>query len=203
MENVRDFRRSVLSSQPRPEGLTEEMFTEPSRMHLTLAVFRLFTDSEIQETLLAVEDCVKVARSALAGSDNIGIRGLDTMNDDHSSTTVLYARVKEGVKQLQQFADVLLQKLSEAVPDYVDRRYRVKLHATLINASKKKEAIDAQGHSRHHRRRATFDACSIMKSLGSQDFGDVPLKEVHFSQRGEYDDNGFYKCISTVPLFDK
>ena len=202
MESVTDFKNSVLSTHPCPEGLSNEMFTEPSRMHLTLAVFRLFTDKEVQETLSAVGKCVKEARSVFSGPGNISIKGLDTMTDDHTSTSVLYGKVELGARELQQFADILLEKLSEAVPDYVDKRYRVKLHATLINASKKIEAEGAQSAQRHDRRRKrpTFDASGVMRSFGSHNFGQVPLKEVHFSQRGQYDSNGFYKCIRTFPL---
>ena len=39
-----------------------------------------------------------------------------------------------------------------------------------------------------------------IKEFGEFDFGEMPLEVMHLSKRGEYEPDGFYKCIEKFEL---
>lgn len=40
----------------------------------------------------------------------------------------------------------------------------------------------------------------MLQALGGYECGEVEVPEVHLSQRGAYDANGYYHCVSKVAL---
>ena len=39
-----------------------------------------------------------------------------------------------------------------------------------------------------------------LQEFGEFEFGELPLEVLHISKRGEYDTDGFYKCIESFDL---
>lgn len=50
------------------------------------------------------------------------------------------------------------------------------------------------------RKADSFDARTIFKQYGSEDWGDYVIHEAHLSQRFAYDDNGYYHCCASIPF---
>lgn len=46
----------------------------------------------------------------------------------------------------------------------------------------------------------SFDARSIFKQYGSEEWGEYVIREAHLSQRFVYDDNGYYHCCASIPF---
>ncbi|KAF3775350.1 Activating signal cointegrator 1 complex subunit 1, partial [Nymphaea thermarum] len=68
----------------------------------------------------------------------------------------------------------------------------VELHATVMNVRHRK--------GKKSRRHDSFDARSIIKQYGSEDWGEYLIREAHLSQRFAYDDNGYYHCCALIPF---
>ena len=207
-DKVAEFKNDVLRTCGKCEGVDEQLFQSPIKMHITLAVFKLFTEKEQFEASLAIQKAVEVAKAALgspAKHHQINLKGIACFTDDYSAVNVLYAEVhlEDGSNKLQIFADTLVKELKKTIPELVscDRdRNHVKLHATLMNtAFKKKEEYDWR-ISRQVKQNNCFDTRKIFNEYDDYDFCSQPLNEVVLVKRGEKESNGFYKIVSTYNI---
>ena len=48
--------------------------------------------------------------------------------------------------------------------------------------------------------RGSFDATEILKAHENTCFGEVPLKQIHLSQRRTISSNGYYQAIAKISL---
>ena len=203
-EKILEFKRKVLDTCGKCEGIEQDLFQLPIKMHLTLAVLRLFSADEEQEAISSIEQAVDKHKSALGPDQKIVLRGIDCMNDDVSSVRVLYAKVglRDGSVKFQGFADNLLTEMVSQMPDYIKSdhgRTTVKLHATVMNSLflMKKEAGDGdKARSQWN----GFDATKIFKEFQGFDFGESMLTEILLLDRRERDERGFYKCTARFKL---
>ena len=212
-QKVAEFKHDVLHTCANSEGVEESIFQMPIKMHLTLSMLRLFSDKEEREAMLHLEKIVEKCKSSLANRSplpNIVLRGIDCMNDDHSSVDVIYARVstEDNSQVLQKFADSLVHEMIAQIPDLVkeERRTDVKLHATVMNSKWRRDdrairTSSATGRSRRQAR-ISFDATKIFKEYNNYDFGSCKLTEVMLLDRREKDKSGFYKCTKSFQLVD-
>jgi activating signal cointegrator complex subunit 1 len=46
----------------------------------------------------------------------------------------------------------------------------------------------------------SFDARSIFKQYGSEDWGQYLIREAHLSKRFSFDENGYYQCCTSIPF---
>jgi activating signal cointegrator complex subunit 1 len=46
----------------------------------------------------------------------------------------------------------------------------------------------------------SFDARSIFKQYGSEDWGQYLIREAHLSKRFSFDENGYYQCCASIPF---
>lgn len=50
------------------------------------------------------------------------------------------------------------------------------------------------------RKNRSFDARTIIKCYGSEEWGEYLIREAHLSQRFAYDENGYYRCCASIPF---
>lgn len=206
MSRVQAFREVVLRECGNDQGVEPTVFQAPCKMHLTLAVLRMYTPNEEARAASVLEECLKIA-SQEVGSATLAIRlqGIDCMNDDPSAVKVLYAKVTEvgGSDRLQRFVDALQNAYLKRAPDLIKNEPRdsVKLHATVMNTSFKMGAAAEQaGKLERARRTATFDATKLFAKFREFDFDQLDVTGVKLCRRGEYGQDGFYVSLADYPL---
>lgn len=204
MSRVEAFREAVLKECSNDQGIERTVFQIPSKMHLTLAVLRMYTRNEEERAVSVLEECLKIASKELESSPvAIRLQGIDCMNDDPSAVRVLYAKVTQpdSSNRLQRFVDTLLGVYLQKAPDLIkiEDRDSVKLHATVMNTSFKMSAVGQAGGERPQRP-TTFDATKVFKRFRDFDFGQADVTRVKLCRRGEYGPDGFYVCLAECPL---
>jgi activating signal cointegrator complex subunit 1 len=209
MEKFMEFKSQVNGVSNR--CVDEDLFQIPVKLHATIQVFYLFDDKEENLAIKAIEECMELAKCKLSMLPlPLTVQGLDIMNDDQSAVRVLYGKIQplDASSELQEFADCLYEELNRCLPSHlvkiIEGRTNVKLHVTLMNARFKEAQFSDGGRPGQGRRRnvkqSTFDARDIFKELSEFHFGELKLKELCLLRRGEYDKNGFYKCVKSFPI---
>ncbi|EDV58170.1 activating signal cointegrator 1 complex subunit 1 [Drosophila erecta] len=169
-------------------GIDEELFISECCIHITLGIYVLLDDGERQEALRNLESC----RRLLDGSKTpfeVRVKGLEIMNDDPSSTSVLYARIE--CPDLQKFADNCLahfQTTGLCATHHIERK-SIKLHMTVMNKRYANEAMKS-GNS--------FDAREILKRFGDFDFGVAQSQAVHLCVLKSRGEDEFYKKTGSL-----
>ncbi len=204
-ERVTEFKQTVLSLCDSSDKVDEQIIQLPIKMHLTLVVLRLFTHEEEKQAITALEKIIAECKSCFSSDKcppKIVLKGIDCMNDDHTSVNALYAKVfmEDGSQKLQVFADNLLAETIKEIPDLVKQNNcpNVKLHATVIN-SRWRDAGPSQNRGRYPPK-ISFDATKIFKECKDFDFGSRELTQVMLLKMSEKDERGFYKCIRAFDL---
>jgi len=132
----------------------------------------------------------------------VNLKGLNYMNDDPSQVDVLYMQAQEpdNGTRLEQVHKYLLEVFKNAnliTPN--DKEKSLKLHATLYNTRYRQTTdvnTEEDGGSETHR--THFDATGILSTFMNIEFGTQKLSGVHLSQRGLYDNDGYYHCVSSI-----
>ncbi|XP_059612877.1 activating signal cointegrator 1 complex subunit 1-like [Phlebotomus argentipes] len=177
------FKRAVLAGPP-VDGLTEKMFQNPLKLHLTLTVMVLMNEDEVtkaRELLHGEQDAIQAILVDFGGKAEITIQGVDIMNSNPERTRVVYAKIQsEALQKIANhveavFGEKKLGKTKSPSPN-------VKLHMTLINS----------------RYRKTFNASRILDEFKDFPFGSIQLTEIHLSDRASFDDKGYYTAITTL-----
>lgn len=201
MSKMEAFRETALRECGNDQGIEPVLFQAPCKMHLTLAVLRMYTPSEEERAAHVLEECLRELGPSSATT--LQLCGLDCMNDDPSAVRVLYAKVSEadGSDRLQKFVDALQGAYLQKAPDLIKNEGRdsVKLHATVMNTSFKMSALEQAGEERP-RKPMTFNAARLFAKFNDFDFGQVEVTRVKLCRRGEYGSDGFYACLAECPL---
>ncbi|EDW89594.1 activating signal cointegrator 1 complex subunit 1 isoform X1 [Drosophila yakuba] len=185
-ERFVDLKKCILEAEL--PGIDEELFISECCIHLTLGVYVLLDDSERQEAL----EVLKSSRRLLDGLKTpfeVRVKGLEILNDDPSSTRVLYARIESP--DLQKFANTCLahfQTTGLSATDNIERE-SIKLHMTVMNNRYRNEAKKS-GNS--------FDAREILKRFGDFDFGIAHSRAVHLCVLKSRGEDGFYKITGSL-----
>ncbi|XP_055700730.1 activating signal cointegrator 1 complex subunit 1 [Phlebotomus papatasi] len=190
--------KEALFSGPPIEGLTEDMMQVPEKLHLTLTTMVLMDDQErklAKNILHDEEDNIKAILAEFGGKAEVQIEGLDSMTDDPQATKVLYAKVQS--EALQRIADHFECVYGKLRLGKEQKRSSVKLHMTVISSRFADFEAEKAGN---HKKTQPFNATKIFEDFKDFAFGKVPLTEVHLSQRGTYDDRGYYKATSVLHL---
>ncbi|XP_016973669.1 activating signal cointegrator 1 complex subunit 1 [Drosophila rhopaloa] len=181
-----ELKRNILEAQL--PGIDEELFISERCIHLTLGVYVLLDDDERQRALNELEACRQFLADLKTPFD-MKVNGLEIMNDDPSSTRVLYGRIESS--DLQKFADKCLahfQTTGLCATDNNDRE-SIKLHMTVMNNRYRKEAMKS-GNS--------FDAREILKRFGDFDFGSAECQDVHLCVLKSRGEDEFYKISGSL-----
>ncbi|XP_017049378.1 activating signal cointegrator 1 complex subunit 1 [Drosophila ficusphila] len=181
-----ELKKSILEAQL--PGIDEELFISERSIHLTLGVYVLLDDDERKKALDELEACRPLLADLNTPFD-IKVKGLEIMNDDPSSTRVLYGRVESS--GLQKFADQCLAHFQTTGLCATDNNQResIKLHMTLMNNRYRKEAMKS-GDS--------FDAREILKRFGDFDFGTAKCQAVHLCVLKSRGEDEFYKITGSL-----
>lgn len=57
---------------------------------------------------------------------------------------------------------------------------------------------DAKAQKGKFPERISFDARGILDKYTTKDFGEHKLEWIHLSQRGKFDDSGYYHCVDKI-----
>ena len=166
----------------------------PSKLHLTLGVLKLFSDSEINQACDVLKEFSPRIPYILCGKPLRGaLKNLEIMNDEPQSVNVLYGELLllDESERLQNLADQCLEFFVEkGLMDYEQNRNSksVKLHCTLINTR-----WNSKGPK-------TIDATQILSdNFELQNFGNCVLDKLVMNEMTT-DRDKKYVTVSTISL---
>ncbi|GMN37179.1 hypothetical protein TIFTF001_006605 [Ficus carica] len=181
-------------------GIEKSIFPNPKTFHLTVLMLKLWNKERVNA---AAEVLQSISSQVIDALDNrpvsVRLRGLDCMRGSLAKARVVYLPVEEigGEGRLLlacPFLEVIIDAFVKAgLVLEKDANHSLKLHATVMNARHRKR-------TKWTRNADSFDARTIFKQYGSEDWGDYVIHEAHLSQRFAYDDNGYYHCCASIPF---
>ena len=194
------FKNDVLTNSGKTsKGVDETIFQIPSKLHLTIGVLTLLDDAEINQAIEALNYCKEhVVKPIIKkyGQIHIHMQGTEIMNDDPTEAKVLYARISNTDEALQEIVNSIANYYADIglIRKETDK---VKLHVTLMNTSFK-----LRNEELNNKIRGPFDATEIMKAHENTFFGEVPVKQIHLSQRHTISNNGYYQATGKISLYE-
>uniref|UniRef100_A0A7S0WY86 K Homology domain-containing protein n=1 Tax=Pyramimonas obovata TaxID=1411642 RepID=A0A7S0WY86_9CHLO len=173
-------------------GIEDSIFWDPAQLHLTLGMLKLYS---AQKRQLAVQTLKALDLGSVldGGPLTVRLRGLEYMNDDPSDVDVLYLKVEAdgGDDTIAKVGDLVVRAFADAGLLLPQDEKPVKLHATIMNTRLRRSSEARKG----------FDARKVLEVHGEGlDLGEQVLDSVHLSQRGVFDDNGYYHCVAKAKL---
>lgn len=178
-------------------GIEKSIFPNPKTFHLTVLMLKLWNKERVNA---AAEVLQSISSQVIDALDNrpvsVRLRGLDCMRGSLAKARVVYLPVEEigGEGRLLLACQVIIDAFVKAgLVLEKDANHSLKLHATVMNARHRKR-------TKWTRNADSFDARTIFKQYGSEDWGDYVIHEAHLSQRFAYDDNGYYHCCASIPF---
>lgn len=198
IDNYLAFKEMVLDECGQCRGVTELLFQDQLKLHLTITCFILCDGAEIKKAIKLMEQCENtIIKPMNLKSLDVLVSGLDIMNDDPSNVNVLYAKAKNP--EIQMLADKIQTFFKDCDLALQPRNNHVKLHITLMNSGFYKYQCNVNGDS-GNQSHFTFDARKIIEKFNDYTFGTVQLTDIHLSQRLTTDSNGYYKSSSVLKL---
>ncbi|RWS23173.1 activating signal cointegrator 1 complex subunit 1-like protein [Leptotrombidium deliense] len=117
-ENFKQFKNDVLGKHGNARGITNEVFQEEYKLHLTFGILVLLDEKEKQEAESLLQKITEeVIHKTTAGETiRLRIQGLDYMNDDPSKVHVLYTKVQQvaGSIDFQLFANKIVKEFKKS-----------------------------------------------------------------------------------------
>ncbi|GIX75657.1 activating signal cointegrator 1 complex subunit 1 [Caerostris darwini] len=192
-EKFLHFKNDVLRTCKGSQGIEDNIFVSPAKLHLTIAMLTLLTKQEKEKATSILQNCKNYILNLLSGKPlNIEVKGVEYMNDEPEEVTVLYGKVKETKSNcLQLIANKLLEEFEQSPLGRratYDDPSNVKLHVTLMKAK-----TGARGY------RETFDASQILEKYADYSFGETTVSEIHLSVRFTAGKN-YYQSIHVLEL---
>ncbi|KAL5756024.1 hypothetical protein ACOSP7_020452 [Xanthoceras sorbifolium] len=178
-------------------GVDKSIFNKPKTFHLTVLMLKLWNKDRLNA---ATEVLKSISSKVMDALDNrpivVRLQGLECMKGSLAKARVLYIPVEEigDGDRLRRACQVIRDAFTEAgLVLEKDANQKLKLHATVMNASHRK---------REYRTRKvdSFDARGIFKQFGSEVWGEYLIREAHLSQRFVYDESGYYRCCASIPF---
>ncbi|XP_017236364.1 uncharacterized protein LOC108209778 [Daucus carota subsp. sativus] len=181
-------------------GIDKSIFIKPKTFHLTVLMLKLYNKDLVDVAANVLQSLSSKIMHALDGQPvAVRLKGLDCMRGSFAKARVLYAPVEVigGEDRLLRACQVIIDAFTEAgLVLEKDARQKLKLHATVMNASHRKR-------NKYSRRADTFDARGIVEQFGSEEWGEYLIREAHLSRRFVYDENGYYQCRVSIPFPEK
>ncbi|KAH6789093.1 hypothetical protein C2S51_004099 [Perilla frutescens var. frutescens] len=177
-------------------GIDETVFNKLGSLHLTVRMLELGSEGLLKK---ATEVLQSVSPKLLDALDNrpvfITLKGLDLMRGSKEEAFIIYAPVEEigGEGRLLRACQVITDALVDAGLAEKDAEYELKLHVTLMNAAFKRR-------ERRSDEVVPFDARGIFEWYDCEKWGEFPIREAHLSQRGKFDENGYFHCCASIPF---
>ncbi|WCJ40816.1 hypothetical protein M5689_021718 [Euphorbia peplus] len=176
-------------------GIDRSIFIKPKTFHLTVLMLKLWNKERVLAASEVLKSISSKVRDALENRPvYVRLKGLETMRGSMAKARVLYAAVEEigSEDRLLRACQIITEAFAEAglVLDK-DAKQKLKLHATVMNARHRKGK---------QRRKYDFDARSIYRQFGSEEWGEYLIREAHLSQRFVFDEHGYYHCCASLPF---
>mmetsp|Transcript_16517 Transcript_16517/g.25036 ORF Transcript_16517/g.25036 Transcript_16517/m.25036 type:complete len:186 (+) Transcript_16517:2-559(+) len=183
-----------------------------------MCMLKLHSHSQVEDMKEALKDLSEqISATADFKKPLIAkMQGLHIMTDDPSNVGVVFTTDRSHAIQnrMNNVADKMFELLKArnlvSQQNLVSQRLlssdgahaEVKLHATLMNTKYSWQNRGPDGHRILGAPRETFDASVLMERYGRVDFGEVPLKEMHLSCLDEMADDGYYRSLLSIPLYE-
>ncbi|KYN21606.1 Activating signal cointegrator 1 complex subunit 1 [Trachymyrmex cornetzi] len=188
------FKNDILEKYNKTtHNIDESLFQNPSKLHLTIGMLKLFDDNEKKHAIDALTNCKENIIDPIleeTGSINIQLQGVACMNDDPTDVKVLFAQIAPNEK---------LQELVDKVAEYfikiglMEKEYeKIKLHATLMNTAFKDD------YSARFKER--YDANEILQVYKDILFGKTILNQIDISERHTATKDNYYKSIGIAEM---
>ncbi|XP_065224309.1 uncharacterized protein LOC135848338 [Planococcus citri] len=202
LENYRLFKEGVLNTCKDCSGISEDLFQNPAKFHLTANVMMLADDVEnnlaIDRLISSKED---ILNPLFGGrSLTVRVRGIEIMNDDPSKAKVLFAKIEDSTGLLQQLMDNYVDYFVKAGLMKKQREH-VTLHMTLLNSSFIMEKLYGDTIPKTVKWH-TFDASKILEIYKDYDFGTVEINEVQLACSHTETEKGYYETILNTLRMD-
>ncbi|XP_019198844.1 PREDICTED: uncharacterized protein LOC109192598 isoform X2 [Ipomoea nil] len=177
-------------------GIEKSTFNNPKTFHLTVLMLKLWNKALVEK---AAEVLQSVSSKVIDALENrpvfVRLKGLECMKGSLANARVLYAPVEEigSEGRLSRACQVITNAFIEAgLVLEKDKEQKLKLHATVMNAR--------HIRGKRSRKNRSFDARTIYKRYGSEEWGEYLIREAHLSQRFAYEENGYYRCCASIPF---
>ncbi|XP_015787675.1 activating signal cointegrator 1 complex subunit 1 [Tetranychus urticae] len=205
-ERYIEFKNQVLAEvkkEPhRYQGICNEIFQDPGRLHLTICMLLVLDDDEKKQIIQKLEKIHKEKIMDIINKKKIIIKicGLEYMNDDINAVDVLYGKIEHN-EELQQICDLLVDQFKNTL--FIAReRAKVVLHLTLLNSKFKLDKAEREGwlKDRKKDKREKYSVQELMNKFGDYYFGEVQVKSIELAIRHTRTDKGGYKSAFTIDL---
>ncbi|XP_053200238.1 activating signal cointegrator 1 complex subunit 1-like [Panonychus citri] len=201
------FKDQVLTEvrkEPRKyEGICEEIFQDPGRLHLTICMLLIMDQAD--EKAQVISKLEKVYHDKILNIINkkkiiAKISGLAYMNDDIDAVDVLYGKIEPN-PDLQSISELIVDQFKDTL--FISReRAKVILHLTLLNSKFKLDKAEREGWLRDRKKdkREKFSISELLRKFGDFHFGETQIKSIELSIRHTRTIKGGYKSALTLDL---
>ncbi|BES97242.1 activating signal cointegrator 1 complex subunit [Nesidiocoris tenuis] len=176
--------------------ITESLFQNPAKLHLTLGVMTLSSDEEKKQAVETLSFCKEHVISSVLpdGKLNVRMQGISIFNDNPRKASVLYSHVSNpnDEQMVQRLADGVRRCFMEK--GLLSEFEKFTLHVTLMNSyfrSRQMRKMNQTGAR-------TFNASDIIKKFAEYDFGIDEISTVELSSFGNYGEDGYYLPLSKI-----
>uniref|UniRef100_A0A803QVP7 K Homology domain-containing protein n=2 Tax=Cannabis sativa TaxID=3483 RepID=A0A803QVP7_CANSA len=182
--------------------IDKSIFIKPKTFHLTVLMLKLWNKERVAAAAKVLQSVSSKVMETLENRPvSIRLRGLDCMRGSLAKARVVYAPVEEigSEDRLLRVCQVIIDAFVDAgLVLEKDTKNKLKLHATVMNTSHRKRVRWSSKREFDY-----FDARSIFKQFGSEEWGEYVIREAHLSQRFVFDNNGYYHCCASIPFPEK
>ncbi|KAI8374749.1 kinase A anchor protein [Radiomyces spectabilis] len=194
-----EFQSSVLSSTFQCKGIDPSIMVLSANLHLTLGVFKLLNQAEIEKAVRFLKDTIPGVIDNILQKKllSVHLKQLATMQTNQADAHVLYVQVHDETQEkvLKDVCTAIIDAMVEEGFMVRDTR-PLKLHATLINTSNR---ASSSGASKDEKRQP-FDARPIMKSFSHLDLGVAHLDKLHLMKMGRTGPGKTYVSEGSISL---
>eukprot|EP00753_Platysulcus_tardus_P002789 PLAT11901.1.p1 GENE.PLAT11901.1~~PLAT11901.1.p1 ORF type:complete len:414 (+),score=179.61 PLAT11901.1:32-1243(+) len=202
-----------------------EFVLPAERLHITLLMLKLLTEEEVAAAAAALAATAADVAALLAGERlSLRLEGLDCFGDDASQATSIHMRIaddggRDRIVALQQLLFDALRDTDVLPSADVEQQAMIgddgastfRPHVTLLNARYAASEGDKRGGrggrgkrggrgGRGGRDAPSFDAAAVLEERRAASFGTVLVPTVELSQRGRFDDDGYYAMAAKLEL---
>lgn len=190
--------KSVDNKGSLPESsIDKSIFIKPRTFHLTVLMLKLWNKDRIAKASDVLQSLSSQVNEALENRPiSIQLRGLTCMKGSPARARVVYAPVLEvgGEGRLVRACKIITEAfVKSGLVLERDARQELRLHATVMNVRHRKS-------KKRNPRNDSFNARSIFRQYGEQEWGEYPVPAFHLSQRFKFDESGYYHCCCLIPL---
>ncbi|XP_065164562.1 activating signal cointegrator 1 complex subunit 1-like [Atheta coriaria] len=202
--NFKQFKDELLNREASIPNLDESVFQKPEKLHITVCVFALLDQVEIDEAIKSLHELKEkiVAPYFNNTPAQIRLKGISCMDTNLKRTNILYA----NASLVDETVDYNLQTVGNKMAEFFynkgfmkELRDSVKIHVTLINTKYRKSS---NSQKKHWKKRIPIDATAIMQDYKDYDFGICNFDTFHLSlmSSNSKSENGFYTPLSIAEL---